>query len=566
MDEYPKVVEPGEAMSRVRTPAGNEVNVANQFLPQNMTPVPAIEAPSEEDVQLAQSDEVEKEINRRVAAKRSRYRAQFAFAGPGGPKLRGEKTDDEYRDEVLQEMVQEKDLRATADAKKQTSDLLTKVSIAKQKMRLGARLDEADISAIRTFNEYKNKAREGAAPTSPTVEAAQAAPAKPQDRFADYKAAVDEEADAIKAKAGIEADLGRVKAKELENVLQAQQQLNEARKIQKEAQEKEYNQLMADYGEAQKDLEKNSEVDPGRFYGRVGTLGSIVAAISQALGAYASAKGGGPNFAMQIIENSINRDIQAQRDNIANKRSTLAEKRNGIAMFRQKIGDEDAAIAAEEMRQLKTAQLKLEQLSTKAQSQTAKQNANILMAQLNQKYEEKKMAFEASIQNKAAAKSVAATQVTEIANLDAALNALDALERQAIKAKRESQFPAATRYIPNTLANEYDTTQSGIIKMHLKAMNRGTMPLRPAALEEATKEFPDIGWDNEETIKKKIADKRAELQRQKNATIEGFRATGYDVENLQTRRVPLEKKTLTVDNQPVDYVKYSDSTDWEREQ
>lgn len=68
------------------------------------------------------------------------------------------------------------------------------------------------------------------------------------------------------------------------------------------------------------------KVDPQHWYKERGTVGSILAAISMAAGAFAAAMphtNSNKNFAGEIIENSINRDIQSQEKDIDNAWESL---------------------------------------------------------------------------------------------------------------------------------------------------------------------------------------------------------------------------------------------------
>lgn len=65
----------------------------------------------------------------------------------------------------------------------------------------------------------------------------------------------------------------------------------------------------------------NQKIDPGRLYrGEGGTAKSIAAAIGTAMGAFGAAINKTPNFAMQLIENAIDRDVNAQAAEIAVKK------------------------------------------------------------------------------------------------------------------------------------------------------------------------------------------------------------------------------------------------------
>lgn len=79
------------------------------------------------------------------------------------------------------------------------------------------------------------------------------------------------------------------------------------------------------------------QVDPTHLFSGVsGTIGAIASIIGQGMGAYAAAKLGGPNFAQQIVQAAIDRDVHAQEVNIRNNRETA---NNQLAEIYQRLGN-----------------------------------------------------------------------------------------------------------------------------------------------------------------------------------------------------------------------------------
>lgn len=91
---------------------------------------------------------------------------------------------------------------------------------------------------------------------------------------------------------------------------------------------------------------KAMRVDPNKFYADRGTLGTIVAALAMGAGAYGAAMTGTKNFAAEIIENAIDRDIQAQKENIANKKSDIGHKVNLYNLMQARFNDDRQSEAA----------------------------------------------------------------------------------------------------------------------------------------------------------------------------------------------------------------------------
>ena len=71
----------------------------------------------------------------------------------------------------------------------------------------------------------------------------------------------------------------------------------------------------------------------------------ILAAISMAMGAFGSAVTGSPNFALNIIQESIESDIKLQTEERRGKRGALSEQRGLVASLRNQLGDQGQAQA-----------------------------------------------------------------------------------------------------------------------------------------------------------------------------------------------------------------------------
>lgn len=76
-------------------------------------------------------------------------------------------------------------------------------------------------------------------------------------------------------------------------------------------------QVIANHQQADQDLMKaymNKEIDPDRYWKNQGTGSKISAALGMIFSGVGSARTGQPNYAVEAINNAVNRDIQAQRD------------------------------------------------------------------------------------------------------------------------------------------------------------------------------------------------------------------------------------------------------------
>lgn len=102
----------------------------------------------------------------------------------------------------------------------------------------------------------------------------------------------------------------------LDNAQQAQNALTASRKAQEDQQALDFqNKLKVDATDI-----ANSKVDTDRFWNNTSTAGKIAAGIGLFLGSF----GAGPNRAVDVINNSIRQDIDAQKADIENKKSGFA--------------------------------------------------------------------------------------------------------------------------------------------------------------------------------------------------------------------------------------------------
>ena len=126
------------------------------------------------------------------------------------------------------------------------------------------------------------------------------------------------------------------------------------------------------------DYEKRAHVEPDRFFRDRGLFATIGMAIAQGMGAYASAMTGAPNFAYEMVQKAIDRDIAAQRDEIEAGR---VSRRNKLAFMMDSYGYDlpqaEAAMriamnkSADNQAQMFAAESKLPQYAVEAQKYNA---------------------------------------------------------------------------------------------------------------------------------------------------------------------------------------------------
>jgi len=131
---------------------------------------------------------------------------------------------------------------------------------------------------------------------------------------------------------------------------------------------------------------KNAELDTGRIWKKKGTGSRILAAIAAGLGAYASAMSGTKNFALEIINNAISDDIEAQKAEIALKGGVITEQRNLLSDLRRKgMSDTEAANAARVI-MLKRSETMLQEKLAKSKVESVKKEGALFLKQLKNEH------------------------------------------------------------------------------------------------------------------------------------------------------------------------------------
>ncbi len=120
---------------------------------------------------------------------------------------------------------------------------------------------------------------------------------------------------------------------------------------------------------------QNGTVDHNRLYHNMGTGNKILAAISVALSGLGSGLTGKPNIAMDVIQKSIDRDIESQKIDIGKKQNLFSENL-------RLIGDEKAAAMATKAQLLSSAQAKIQSFAAQRGSAQANLQSQVMMTDL----------------------------------------------------------------------------------------------------------------------------------------------------------------------------------------
>jgi hypothetical protein len=121
---------------------------------------------------------------------------------------------------------------------------------------------------------------------------------------------------------------------------------------------------------------REGAVKPGQYWENLGTGNKILAAISIGLGGFAAGMTGGRNVALDIIQKTIDNDIEAQKKNLDSKENLLARN---LAKYK----DLDTALAVTKGNLLALANATVESQKAMAMDSQAKNNAEVLKSNLN---------------------------------------------------------------------------------------------------------------------------------------------------------------------------------------
>lgn len=177
---------------------------------------------------------------------------------------------------------------------------------------------------------------------------------------------------------------------------------------------------------------QNTKIDPDRYWDNQGP-GQLAAGLGIILGGLASGMKGGPNVALQMIQRNIDRDINAQKEDI-NK------KKNAMNFFYRKLGDLNQAELLARSVANEDYQLQLQKLTQITKSPQIKIGAEQTILALQQQND----AFEHAAKQAAAG----GTRVTKtIAPKGQDLKGVKtALQIKLLENKLEGQDPSTPRY------------------------------------------------------------------------------------------------------------------------
>lgn len=167
----------------------------------------------------------------------------------------------------------------------------------------------------------------------------------------------------------------------------------------------------------------NGKIDPNHFWNSRTTGQKVMAAIALALGGIGGGiSGKGGNVGFDIINHAIDRDIEAQKSNLAQKNQAVQNQTGLYNMMRQRFGDERQAYLATRAAYLQNVEMQVHEIAARNDSAIIQGNAQAMLGQVKMQQEQIKAQMAESLGQKALLKQLSggdATQITgaQLANM-----------------------------------------------------------------------------------------------------------------------------------------------------
>lgn len=189
-------------------------------------------------------------------------------------------------------------------------------------------------------------------------------------------------------KAAIEGKLGNQASQQYGDLRKDFQAYMENERKAQEAYQENVRKKELDYNKALSDYESQSRagVSDRRSFGQ-----KIAGAIAMGLGAYASAINRTPNYAMQIINESMERDYQEQKDQIDRAKGRVGMVDNELSRLQRMFQNDKLARSAFMDLRFKDADLAIKGFQESVRGEQAKADADIMRAQLAAQAEDNKI-------------------------------------------------------------------------------------------------------------------------------------------------------------------------------
>lgn len=231
-------------------------------------------------------------------------------------------------------------------------------------------------------------------------------------------------------------------------------------------------------------LDRAGEIDPGRLMGS--TSNKLIAILASAIGGVGAGLSGGPNYALQSIQNAIQDDINAQRERFASAKEAAASKRTEYNLLRQQGHDDLEATRLMQHTKLQGLLGKIDEVRARGQGAEKSAELDVLGEQLRT---EQAKIQQQLVQDRIAQKA-----------------ALQGRVDQNRAANIKMQATAAPRRIAGNL--EFDPNASNADIKEAKAIAAGSASLRKNAARLRDMAKKGFSWSKSERA---IAAQRLEM-------------------------------------------------------
>lgn len=308
--------------------------------------------------------------------------------------------------------------------------------------------------------------------------------------------------------------------------LEAQEQRRQAAAADRQA------RMDAEIGKLQAlsaDVQKGA-IDPNRFWNNKSAGNQLLAAIGVALGAVGGAlTKTGRNPAMEMIQVQIERDIDAQRTALTQKRGAVDDQRGLLGTMMAQFGNAEQAEAATRAAMFEHAQVKVQELAAKAAGPQIQAAADQSIAQLEQKKQAAMLQFAQAAQKAVdgGGKVIPVETVTKIADLNTAENLAKKL--LATWKKKSGTVGGVTQWLPGSEATEYQDERQNATQLIGYALEGGK--LAEADFPRYYSMMPAPG-DSLDRASAKISTLVAAIRAKRENQQKFLGSTGYDTSGL----------------------------------
>jgi len=303
----------------------------------------------------------------------------------------------------------------------------------------------------------------------------------------------------------------------------------------------------------------NQKIDPNHFWSKdsdAKNVGFAIAMLAHSIGN--QMQGGDPGNTMRLVNGMIDRDIDAQKAELAKKKNLLGSKRNSLGLMQARFRDDRSAEDAQRSVMATGLAQQLGVLSDRAGNIQKKQaliNAKNQLIQYAQSrkdeiwYKQQTLGIQryqaetqrAKVAGAAGAKQLSQPTVEKITNIDASIKDIDRLEAEFMdKTGWASIF---NQFVPGSDAKEYKlSAQAAIVAM---VKNISGAQVSEKELERIKNLYPKPGtWDSDGKVMFRAL--REMVTQKRNQYVSGLGASGYDVGAFQQLQSQEQQSQSTI--------------------